>query len=456
MSKLPPPKLLVITPDVIGKKMAGPGMRYVAVAKAMAAHMPVTFAVGVEGSQEYDFGDHNVTTRTYTHVDELNKIIDDCEVIFCQFVDTNAARYALEHGKRIIYDLYNALPVETIGAEKISGYTTIPDKDREYGELLNYFKFCVQTGSYFVTSNTYQRDWWLGFMMANRALMPSNLHGRTLEDIIGLMSFGMEEQEPRQTSHGLRGKFGITDEDFILVWNGGIWDWYDAETPIRAVAELSKKDPRIKLSFYGTTHPNSAVGRPKNTDRAIALAKKLNVYNTNVLFNDDWVPIDERVNYLGDSDVALSSHRKTIETHFAFRTRILDHFWVSLPSIVTDGEWFSDYIDTNDLGIVTPCGDVDAMKKAITDLQNQNTYSRIKQNVNSIRDEWRWSKTTDSLRDFIINDLHTTPLILLPVESYEAAPQTLAGFLKQTKTIKRLKSTRAWPYIRKAKRVIKR
>ena len=456
MSKRSVPKLLIITPDVVGKKMAGPGMRYVAIAKSLASSMPVTFAIGIEGSQTYDFSNLDIKTKTYSHVDELTKLIDDCDVIFCQFVDTNAINYALTKGKKVVYDLYNALPIETIGAEKISGYTAAPDKDREYTELLRYFKFCSQTGSYFVTSNERQRDWWLGYIMASRGILPSNLNKRAMEDIIGLVPFGMEEEEPNPTGHGLRGKYGIKDDDFVLIWGGGIWDWFDAETPIKAVAELSKNDPRIKLVFYGTVHPNSAVGKPKAVDRAQKLAKDLGIFGTQIIFHDGWVPADERMNYLADADIAVSSHIESLETHYAFRTRILDHFWIQLPSLVTEGDWFADYIKKNDLGIVTPCLDLESMKTAILTLQKDGERSRITKNISIIRENWRWSQTTIDLRDFLLNDLQASPQLSPPTTDDTPSVLTLAGYLKQTKAIKKLKATSAWPYIRKAKRIIKR
>ncbi|RYX79377.1 hypothetical protein EON76_01485 [bacterium] len=456
MSKRSAPKLLIITPDVVGKKMAGPGMRYVAIAKALAPSMPVTFAIGIEGSQIYDFGNLDISTKKYSHVDELMKLIDDCDVIFCQFVDTNAVNYALTKGKKVVYDLYNALPIETVGAEKISGYTTTLDKDREYTELLRYFKFCSQTGTYFVTSNERQRDWWLGFIMANRGILPSNLNKRKMDDIIGLVPFGMEEQEPNPKAHGLRGSHDIRDDDFVLIWGGGIWDWFDAETPIKAVAELAKDDPRIKIVFYGTVHPNSAVGKPKAVDRAQKLAKDLGVFGTQVVFHDGWIPADERVNYLADADAAVSSHVESLETHYAFRTRILDHFWVKLPSLVTEGDWFADYIKKNDLGVITPCLDLESTKAAILTLQKDSERSRIVKNITRVRENWRWSQTTSDLRNFLLNDLDTSPQLTPPSTDDTPPAPTLAGYLKQTKVIMKLKTTPVWPYVRKAKRIIKR
>lgn len=456
MSKRSTPRLLIVTPDVVGAKMAGPGMRYVAITRALAPYMPVTFAIGIEGSQTVDFGDLDVDVQTYSHVDELKRLIDNCDVIFCQFIDRNAILYALSLGKKVVYDLYNALPIETIGAERISGYTKEADKDREYAELLRYFRFCAQTGSYFVTSNERQRDYWLGFIMAHQGLMPSTLNRRNTRDIIGLTPFGMEANEPILTEHGLRGKYGITDDDFVLIWGGGIWDWFDAETPIRAVAELSKDDPSIKLVFYGTVHPNSAVGKPKSVDRAQQLARELGVLDTQVIFYEGWVPADQRANYLLDADVAVSSHLLSLETHYAFRTRILDHFWTKLPSLVTEGDWFADYIYQHRLGVVTPCVDTEATKQAILELKNQQTRAAIVDNIQAIRDDWRWDTTTKELRDYLLSEALSAPARAIPNETVDIrAPQTFAGYLKQTSLVYRLKQTPFWPYLRKAKRLRK-
>jgi len=458
MSKILPPKLLIVTPDVVGKKMAGPGMRYVSIARALSPYMPVTFAVGIEGSQTVNFGTSPVKVKKYSHVTELEKLIDGCDVIFCQFIDQNAARYAISKGKRIVYDLYNALPVETVGAEKISGYTKPLDKDREFAELLRYFRFCSQTGSYFVTSNERQRDYWLGFIMANQGILPSTLRERKVSQIIGLTPFGMDDSEPISTGHALRGHYGITDDDFVIIWAGGIWDWFDAETPIKAVAELSKKDPHIKLVFYGTIHPNSAVGKPKAVDRAQKLAHDLGVYGKQVIFHDEWVSADERANYLLDANIAISSHIKSLETHYAFRTRILDHLWARLPSIVTEGDWFADYIDKTNLGIAIPCSDVEATKSAILKFKNDASLTKTTiDNIDAIRDAWRWSKTTNELKEFLLHSIQTTPLIS-PLEAIGEPVITLTyiGFLKQTLLIKKLKQTVLWPYLRKIKSIIRR
>lgn len=441
------PKVLVVAPDVVGKKMAGPGIRYYEIAKSIAQHMPVIFAVGVEGSDLPKFNSDAISVHSYNSLGELTSLIDQSDVIFCQFIDTNAVTYALSKNKRIIYDYYNVLPIETVGADRISGYTGVDDKNREFTELLKYFSFCSQTGSYFVASNDRQRDYWMGYIMANQAIMPSNATGKDVSDFIGLVPFGMESLPPNQTTHGLRGKYGITDTDFVLLWCGGIWDWFDADTPIRAVANLAKKNPSIKLVFYGTTHPNKNIGTPKNVTKAISLAKDLGVYQKNVIFHEGWVPASERANYLLDADIAISTHLKSLETHFAFRTRILDHFWANLPTIATRGDWFTEYIEKNDLGVGVDSSDVKQIEDAICVLMDEQKRNEVIENIKDIRDYWQWKNTTKPLIDALKN-YQSLPIRKHQEQASSDTYINLTGYLKQSKAINKLRSTRVWPILK--------
>lgn len=415
-------RVLVVAPDVVGERMAGPGLRSVAIARELADHLDVTFAIGVEGSGTVDFEDAPVRVAAYRDRAGLEELVFASDAVFCQFIDTNVVREALDRGVRFVYDLYNALPVETVGSDRISGFETQPEMDREFAELLRYFRFVSRTGSYFVTSNERQRDFWLGYIMASGGLLPSELGGRAIDQIVGLAPFGAERADPVRERHGLRGSYGIADDDVVIVWAGGIWDWFDAETAIRAVARLAERLPQVKLVFYGTVHPNAAIGRPRSVDRARAVAEELGVLGSQVIFLDEWVPAASRADYLLDADAALSAHRESLETRFAFRTRILDHFWAGLPSIVTEGDWFAEYIDAERLGIVVPYEDVDAMEAAIARLvEDDGLRAELRANVAAIRDEWRWPSTTRPLVEALTVRFDELPRRPAPEEEGAAA-----------------------------------
>ena len=54
---------------------------------------------------------------------------------------------------------------------------------------------------------------------------------------------------------------GIGPSDRLLLWGGGIWNWFDPLTVIRAVGRLAEGRSDVKLLFLGLKHPSSAVGR---------------------------------------------------------------------------------------------------------------------------------------------------------------------------------------------------
>jgi len=377
--------------------MAGPGLRFAEIAQQLATVADVTLAVGIEGSDASALRGRGFDVVAYTGRDELIELLSAHDVAFCQLIDEEAVTAAQRAGCRFIFDLYNALPAEAIGAERIGGFDTQPQMDDVFRDVLRFFRFALRTGSYFVTSNERQRDFWIGYMISAEALLPSDLRGRTPDEVIGLCPFGMDDGEPVSDRRGIRDRFGIPETDLVLLWAGGIWDWFDAETPIRAVARLRQRGVAAHLVFYGTTHPNAAIGRPTAVTRAMDAAAELGVLGDGVHFIEGWVPASERADYLLDADAAVSTHKESFETRYAFRTRILDHFWASLPSIVSEGDWFAEYIAEHGLGEVVPYADVDATVAAIERLQDPAAREAVRRRVSAVREDWRWASTTAEL-----------------------------------------------------------
>jgi hypothetical protein len=95
------------------------------------------------------------------------------------------------------------------------------------------------------------------------------------------------------------------------------------------------------------------------------LSDRLGLTGTHAFFNEGWVDYDDRQNYLLDADVGVSTHLDHVETAFSFRTRVLDYFWASLPTVATAGDAMADLIEAKRLGLTVPAGDVDALTAAL-------------------------------------------------------------------------------------------
>jgi glycosyltransferase involved in cell wall biosynthesis len=195
---------------------------------------------------------------------------------------------------------------------------------------------------------------------------------------------------------------GIGPDDALIIWSGGIYDWFDPLTLIRAVATLAETRPSVRLFFMGTAHPHPGVPEMPIIKESRALAESLGLTSRHVFFNDSWVDYDTRHNYLLEADVGVSTHRSHIETTFSFRTRILDYLWASLPMVVTEGDHFGDLVARTGIGAAVVAGDVDALVKALdTYLFDDKAIARAKKALVTQRQDYTWTNTLAPLVDHV-------------------------------------------------------
>ena len=138
----------------------------------------------------------------------------------------------------------------------------------------------------------------------------------------------------------------------VLLWAGGIWRWLDAITPIRARGAPARRGPARAPRLPGrraARRPTAATSRPAPT-QAIAYARERGLEGECVHFNRGWVPYAEREAYLLEADIGVCAHHDHLEARFSFRTRVLDHFWAGLPSVVSSGDAIGDLVERRGLG----------------------------------------------------------------------------------------------------------
>jgi glycosyltransferase involved in cell wall biosynthesis len=191
---------------------------------------------------------------------------------------------------------------------------------------------------------------------------------------------------------------GIGQTDDVIVWAGGIYDWFDPLTLIRAVARLSRKRPTVRLYFMGLRHPNPDVPPMQMAIDAQALADELGVAGRNVFFNDGWVDYSERQNFLLEANLGVTVHFDSAETRFSFRTRALDYLWAGLPIVATQGDAFAELIEREGLGLTVPAEDSAALEQALSRLLEDWEFAEgCRARVAEVRERFRWSLVLDPL-----------------------------------------------------------
>jgi glycosyltransferase involved in cell wall biosynthesis len=269
-------------------------------------------------------------------------------------------------GKPLVVDLYDPFTLENLvyfAGERL------PFREAIHGEHLAVLNEQLRAGDYFLCASERQRDYWLGMLAANNRLNPRTYDADpTLRALIDVVPYGLPTDPPRAGGPVLKGVLpGIGPHDRVLLWGGGLWDWFDPLTLLRTLARVVAVRPDVRLVFLGTRHPNAALPEMAMPRRARALAEELGLADR-VVFFLDWVPYAERGAYLLEADLGVSLHPDGVETRYAFRSRLLDCIWAGLPLVCTGGDALAEQVAAEGLGRVVPPGDEDAVAAALLDL----------------------------------------------------------------------------------------
>jgi GT2 family glycosyltransferase/glycosyltransferase involved in cell wall biosynthesis len=355
------PRILVISNDTVNERMAGPGIRSWEMARVLSKRQPVTLAVPNDdplAGEGFDVVGYGSTLGR-----GLRKLAADHDVLVVQGFVLHLFPFLTEMGKTIVVDLYDPFTLENL---HVYSHDPIDERLNTHEAHLGVLNAQIQAGDFFLCASEKQRDYWLGMLAANNRINPPQYDADpTLRGLIDIVPFGIGSEAPIRTGAAVKGVIpGIDEGDRVILWGGGIWEWFDPLTLIRAVARIRETRPEVKLFFMGTRHPNPMVPEMAMTARALELARELDQEGIGVFFNE-WVPYEERQNYLLEADVGASLHFDHLETRFSFRTRVLDYIWAGLPIVCTGGDAIGDLVESQGLGRVVDYGDEDGLVEAL-------------------------------------------------------------------------------------------
>jgi glycosyltransferase involved in cell wall biosynthesis len=393
------PRTLLIASDTIGASMAGTGIRYWNLARAIALRQPVTLAtrdpVDLEpppGVTIVPYGDEESDERQRNA--RLAELIEAHEVVVAQHIPYYETDARVLTERYLVIDLYAPWILEKLEYARLDPERGEPNRADDVA-ILNRL---LALGDFFICASERQRDFWLGALAAaGRLELTHAQHDPELRGLIDVVPFGLPESPPERTGPGPRDSIpGIGPDDTVVLWNGGMWNWLDPLSAIRAVARLVDELSRLRLVFMGTRSPVARVARMGIVDEARALAGDLGLLDRHVFFND-WVPYDERQNWLLDADLTLSLHVANVESRFAFRTRMLDTIWCGVPVVATAGDTLADIVERERIGLTVAPGDVDAVVAAIRRIATGSLGDEMRRRLEDLAGSYRWEQVSAPL-----------------------------------------------------------
>jgi glycosyltransferase involved in cell wall biosynthesis len=400
-------RILVVTPDTLGTLMAGPAIRAWEIATALSefAEVRLISTNRVKGLTSERFH------VAYADDVRLRGHVDWADVLVFQGHVLRSFPWIKATDTILVADIYDPMHLEQLEQGKDLGPEDRLAVSIDTVEVLNDQ---LERADFMVCASEKQRDFWLGQLAGLARINPATYDADpSLRSLLDVAPFGVQNEPPVQKSHGIKGVVpGIGPDDKVIIWGGGIYNWFDPLTLIEAVAVARAAHPDLRLFFMGAAHPNPDIPAMRMAVQARERAEELGLAGEAVFFNESWVPYTDRADFLLDADLGVSTHFEHLETQFSFRTRILDYLWASLPIISTDGDTFAGIIRDNDLGRVVPPEDVDALAAAIEELlYDADARSRISANVTAFAQSHTWKHSLRALVDFCKNPTRAPDLV---------------------------------------------
>jgi hypothetical protein len=365
-----PPSVLVVSGDPIGELMAGPAIRAVELARVLAdAGRDVTLAVPAAGVTDLS-GEVAVVEAVGEALRPLAEVAD-VVVVFSAAAAVNPWLGDLD--AMVVVDAYDPGLLETLEQRRGEPVNAQRDWVRDAtSHLVDPLGFADAV----LVASDRQRHFVLGALAVLGRLTPRLLaEDPALDRFVRTVAFGVPaEAPPASAQRPVTGPAGLLPGvEHVALWGGGLYDWLDPMTLVEAVG-VGPTD--VGAVFLAGPHPTPAVGAAPLVDRARARAADLGLLGTRVAFHDRWVPYRERSQWLLDCAVGVSLHHRHLETELAFRTRVLDCLWASLPIVCTEGDVLAELVAGSDLGVAVPAGDALAVAGAIDRLVHAGDAER--------------------------------------------------------------------------------
>jgi glycosyltransferase involved in cell wall biosynthesis len=350
--------VVVHTPDVVGERMAGPGIRAWHIAGELARHFDTTLVCKREGELPAPSA-FRVAARGSA---EALVALRSADVLIGQ----PARGFRRQRrGQRVVYDLFDPVLLELREM-----YGRRPSmRQRIHFEAERWrVRRALAEGDLLIVAAPKQRE------------LYRDASGPIIE-----IPFGVEEVDVAASS----------ERENIVLWGGGTWEWLDPATAVEAVVAVNRRGIECRLLFLGRSRPNQHSADRRREDRLDELIAAGGAF---VEANDSWTPYRDRLSWLRRSKVAIMLHRPTAEAAYSIRTRLFDAIAAAVPVITTEQGFAAELVAAEGLGIVVPPSDAVAVADAIEKLMTDNGfYTRCVSNLIRIQPRFGWSVVTRPL-----------------------------------------------------------
>ena len=396
-------RVLLVSSEPIAPRMAGPAIRSVELAGVLwrRGHEPIVAAPGVD-QETPATGFPLVRFEKERAALVIGPLLRDVDVVLIHGHALFEFPFIGNTNRPVVVDLYDPVMFESL---ELDAGSSLPRRQFAARTQVAILRSLLRRGDFFLCASERQRDLWLGALIVTGRVNAITVQGDTaLRALIDVVPFGIPATPPRRRVSDLprlKGVGPIRQSDKVILWGGGIWDWLDPLTLIRAFTQVAAKREDVHLVFLGTSPPGRSAPAMRMDSRARSLAESVGLAGSRIHFRDGWIPYAERGAALLDGDLGVTMHTQHLEARFAFRTRVLDYVWAQLPVVCTQGDVIAELVDREGLGITVPERDDAALATALERMLNDTAFvAECRKRLQVIAPRFVWDEVAKPLVRF--------------------------------------------------------
>ena len=247
------PRVLVLCFDPLTAEMPGPAIR------------AWNLAAGLSGDHEVVLAGTAGATRAHERMrvlaasgETLGDLVAWADVVFAPTSVVRRHPVVVDAGKPLCIDMYIPTHLENLEALGEAGGE---EHFAAVAHQVSVINDDLRSGDFFLCASERQRDFWLGALATLGRLNPATYENDpTLRNLIDVVPFGLPAEPPPLAEGAIRKAFPtISPSDRVVIWGGGVYNWFDPLSVLRAVDALKEKRPEIRLLFLGMRHPNPGI-----------------------------------------------------------------------------------------------------------------------------------------------------------------------------------------------------
>ena len=392
-------KVLIISwspvPTPKYQKIEGSGQRFFGLATGLQKNgiKDITIAVGTIYPLDVDEVS-GIKLFNYDFNDEFVKRLSGYDTIILNYAIHGAAFIAqnLPEDVQVIFDVYGPAYIESLARnpEDLVGHYI-----GNLSAVNDVFNKVLPRGDYFLYANDAQEKFYTGVLATLGVINQFSYHTQRLLRV----PFGIDKPDKTQAYKNPYLEYGIKDNDFVLLWFGGLYPWFDITKILDILKD--KQNKNVKFVIVGGNNPqNQHPDFVKHYHNTVDYIQKNDIEDQTILI--DWVDYATRRKYYEYADAIISLNNESKENIYSWRTRVMDYVGSTTPLITNGGDPLSDELIEAGAAFKVDATNKDGTKNIIESLvHNKNKLIIASQKMQAVQPKYYWENVTKELAEKI-------------------------------------------------------